>query len=85
MGRGSAAAFDSIVAQIPGGATPDSVAARRQLSNLQATQSELMNKYPDVYGSYTKVKPYKASQTTPTSRSTGARPSFAEWKKSQVQ
>jgi len=53
------------VSQIPGGGTPDSTTAKRQLKNLQDTQSEMMAKYPEEYGNYKKEKPYvsKAAAT----------------------
>jgi hypothetical protein len=65
IGRGNAQAFQSIVSQIPGGATLDSTTAKRQLKNLQDTQSEMMAKYPEEYGNYKKEKPY-VSKTAAT-------------------
>lgn len=58
MGRGGQQAFESIVNQIPGGSTPDSATALRQMGALQRTATGLMGKYPDQYADYTKSKPY---------------------------
>jgi hypothetical protein len=60
MGRGGMQAFDSIVNQLPGGSTPDSATAARQMGALQGTVKGLMGKYPDKYADYTKAKPYEA-------------------------
>ena len=67
MGRGGMQAFDSIVNQLPGGSTPDSATAARQMGALQNTVKGLMGKYPDKYADYTKAKPYepKAQGTAP--------------------
>jgi hypothetical protein len=59
IGRGSTLQFRSITDQIPNGATGDSKTARRQLDNLQLTQDELREKYPDSYSDYRKETVYK--------------------------
>jgi hypothetical protein len=59
MGRGGQQAFESIVNQFPGGSTPDSATALRQMAALQKTASTLTSKYPEQYADYTKVKPYE--------------------------
>ena len=65
MGRGGMQAFDSIVNQLPGGSTPDSPTALRQMDALQKTTTGLMGKYPEKYADYTKAKPYEAKPLTP--------------------
>jgi hypothetical protein len=62
MGRGGMQAFDSIVNQLPGGSTPDSATAARQMGALQNTVKGLMGKYPEKYADYTKAKPYEAKE-----------------------
>jgi hypothetical protein len=47
IGRGSQQAFKAITKT-----------ARRQMDNLQQTQTDLMGKYPDSHANYTKAKPY---------------------------
>jgi hypothetical protein len=77
MGRGSAAAFQSIISQIPGPGTASSKQALRQLEDLQQTQNELMKKYPEKYGNYTKTHPWAAKGNVASSapRSTDTLPS----------
>jgi hypothetical protein len=67
MGRGGMQAFESIVNQLPGGSTPDSATALRQMAALQRTTTGMMGKYPEEYGDYKKAKPYegKGSETAP--------------------
>jgi hypothetical protein len=61
IGRASAQAFKAIADQLPNGATPDSTTAKRQLSNLFETHTDLMGKFPDRYQNYEKEKPYQAA------------------------
>ena len=74
IGRGNAQAFQSIVSQIPGGATLDSTTAKRQLKNLQDTQSEMMAKYPETYGNYKKELPYASKTDSPAKAAVGQPP-----------
>jgi len=66
IGRGNAQAFKSITDQIPGGNTPDSKTARRQMDNLQQVQDDVMRRYPNERGGYKKEKPYQYAGTAPT-------------------
>jgi hypothetical protein len=61
MGRSNAQAFDAIVKQIPGGATPDSREAMRLVDSFQRGQKNVLDKFPDRYLNYT-----KESQWVPT-------------------
>ena len=72
IGRGSVQAFNSIVNQIPNGATPDGKTAAQQLEIMQQKQNEMSSKYPEKYGNYTKEKPYTKTTKGAPELPTGA-------------
>jgi hypothetical protein len=79
IGRGSQQVFSAIIDQIPNGKTPDSVTARRQIANMQATQDRLMKQYRDDG----KEQPYKFKSGTNTGTDTNME--FGTWKGQRVQ
>lgn len=55
-GRAGAQMVDLINNQFPNGETPDAETARRQIQNFNGMTGELLTKFPDEYGTYTKEK-----------------------------
>ncbi len=71
MGRGGQQAFESIVNQLPGGSTPDTNTAMRQMASLQRVLTGLNTKYPDKYADYTKTEPYAVENAAPEDTAAG--------------